>query len=237
VINQTSPTFSLENFEGPLELLLFLIQKEEIDVCDITLKKLTQQFMEALEALPEVEVSSETLALTATLLLIKSQRLLPKAVAQEEMPLEDPRVELIQSLIEYCQIKESAKLLSLREEEQQTRFPRATQPFRKEIGTGLEDVAIDHLKTLLNELLKRASKETRIIEEEEWQTAHQLTWLKEFLNSQKKVAFKGLFSSEKSRIQLIVLFLALLEMLKNQEAKIASENENLYIISTNVSRS
>jgi segregation and condensation protein A len=226
------PTFALDNFEGPLELLLYLIQKEEIDICAVAIKKLTQQFMDDLEKRPEVEISSETLSLAATLLLLKSQKLLPQEENQTEID-EDPRIEMIQNLIEYCRFKETAKMLSSKEEEEKAYFPRQALPVRKEVGSGLEEVGIENLKALLQEMLKRSQDNFKqIIQEEEWQISDKLAWLQHLLSNQKSVLFASIFSNTKSRIELIVLFLALLEMMKHQEAQVVRENESLYIIRT-----
>jgi segregation and condensation protein A len=230
VFTHSTLIFSLDNFEGPLELLLYLIQKEELDVSAIALKKLTVQFMQAIENAPDVDVSSETLSLAASLLLMKSQKLLPQEDAALEMD-EDPRMELIQSLIEYCQFKDAAKTLSLREEEQKGHFPRGTPLFKKELGTGLEAVEFDTLKILFTEMLKRSAQfPKKLIHEDEWQVSHKLSWLKDFLDQKKKVALSDLFQNATSRMELIVLFLALLEMMKLQQAFIVKENEMDYII-------
>src|SRR5262245_30863564 len=187
--------------------------------------------MHALEATPEVETSSETLALTATLLLLKSQKLIPQEKIDSGIE-EDSRIEMIQSLIEYCQLKEAAKTLLLREEEQKAHFPRATPPFQKELCSGLEDIGIENLKNLLFNVLKRSSHDLQqVIKEEEWQVSHKLAWLREILNAQKKILFSHHFSTNKSRIELIVLFLALLEMMKHQEVSVVKENGDIYITS------
>jgi segregation and condensation protein A len=230
VYTSNTPTFSLDNFEGPLELLLYLIQTDEMDVCSITIKKLTAQFMQALEVTPEVEISSETLALAATLLLMKSQKLLPQEESASELE-EDPRVEMIQSLIEYCRFKETAKELSLREEEQKGIFPRATPFFRKELGSGLEEVGIDNLKNLLVEMLKRSAQfPLQIIKEDEWQISHKLAWLQQEFTQHTRILFTSLFAHIKSRVEMIVLFLALLEMMKLQEVRVVRESEKIYVI-------
>jgi len=226
------PSFTLDNFEGPLELLLYLIQKDEIDICTIAIKNLTSQCLQALEASTEVEISGESLTLAATLLLIKSQKLLPHNQSLFEVVDGDPRLEILQSLIEYCHFKEAAQVLSRREEEQQGHFPRATPIYRKEPGTHLEKVDINNLKNLLDDLLKRtADSPKQMIVEEEWQVSQKLEWIQQALAQKKKMLFTSLFSQTTSRKELIVLFLALLEMMKNQEVQVVKENENLYIIS------
>lgn len=231
MFSYTSPNFSLENFEGPLELLLYLIQKEEIDVCEITLKELTSQFMRSLEQVPEVETNAEVLMLTTTLLLMKSQKLLP---SEEQLFDEEeiPRAEMIRQLIEYCRFKEAANILLSKEEEQKAFFPRAAPPYQKELGSGLEDVGLEELKALLLDVMARAKKEPEgVIQEEEWQTSSKIEWFLGALRSHEKIPLFEVFSEEKCRAEVVVLFLALLELMKLQELKIVKENEELYIIS------
>src|SRR5262249_52242211 len=149
--------------------------------------------------------SSETLALAATLLLAKSQKLLPKECVGDEALEDDPRMEMIQSLIEYCRVKEAAKTLAFKEEEQKAHFLRATFPLRKELGSGLEEVSIDGLKSILLDLLERTSDNPKtIIREEEWQISDKMIWFKQMLRYQEKMAFNDAFSQGKSRKELVV---------------------------------
>lgn len=227
--NPASPTFSLDNFAGPLELLLYLIQKDEIDVCTIEIKKLTAQFIESMRSTLEVETNCETLSLAATLLLLKSQKLLPGEEGSEAME-EDPRIAMIQTLIEYCHFRDTAKMLSLKEEEQKGYFPRATPPLNKELGPGLEEVGIEDLKSLFIDMVNRSKGALpQTIHEEEWQVTHKLMWLRQILSHELHVLFTSLFSETKCRMELIVLFLALLEMMKHQEAKVIRKDQDLYV--------
>lgn len=224
-----SPSFSLDNFEGPLELLLYLIQKDEMDVCEIMIKQLTEQFMTAIESEAAIEMSSEVLALTTTLLLIKSQKLIPQEDVENQEEQEDPRIEIIQNLIEYIRFKDAAKALSLKEEQQNAHFLRAPTPFKKETGTGLDEVDIEDLKNLFQEVLERSTPlASETIRPEEWSISDKIKWFTQF---QGTTAFHEIFNNEKCQQELIVLFLALLEMLKMQKLKILKENEILYISS------
>lgn len=225
-----STSFSLDNFEGPLELLLCLIQKEEIDICQVAIKQLTLQMIEELKRASEVDRNSEMLSLTTTLLLLKSQKLLPQHSIESEYE-EDPRIEIIQSLIEYSRVKEAAQALSFKEEQQRNFFPRALTTFRKELGSGLEEIDLEDLKSLLLKVIKKAEKSPQqIIEAEKWEVADKVRWLRTYMRQQSSLLFTVLFSEEKCREELVVLFLALLEMMKHQELKVVKENETLYII-------
>jgi segregation and condensation protein A len=226
-----SVSFSLENFEGPLELLLGLVQKNELDICQIAIKELTAQIMQTFENDVSVDASSEILILAATLLHMKSHKLLPGS-ENTESPEDDPRIEMIQNLIEYCRLKEVAKTLSTREEEQKAFFSRATPSFCKEMGMGLEEVDLSHLKDLLINVLAKAeiTPPQQVIKEEELQISDKVIWWRETLKDQRKICFETIFSLGNSRRELIVLFLSLLEVMRLQEVRVVFENGNLYII-------
>src|SRR3954466_6314207 len=117
-----------EVFEGPLDLLLYLIKKEEVDIYEVNLTKLATQFIEYLDVmrLLDLEFAGEFLVMAATLMYIKSRELLPKEqqVATEEEDEEDPRWELIRQLVEYKKFKDAAAVLQVREVEQENVFPR-----------------------------------------------------------------------------------------------------------------
>ena len=119
----------LEVFEGPLDLLLYLIKKEEVDIYDIPIERITNQYMEylSLMQLLNLEVAGEFLVMAATLMYIKSRSLLPvdqQITDSEAEEGEDPRWELIRQLVEYKKFKDAAAQLSKREEEQANIFPR-----------------------------------------------------------------------------------------------------------------
>ncbi|MCH9627279.1 MAG: Segregation and condensation protein A [Chlamydiales bacterium] len=229
--NQT-PSFSLENFEGSLELLLYLIQKEEVDVCAVTIQELTQQLIESLQQ-SGVETNAELMGLAATLLLMKSQKLLPNEALEIGEPQEDPRVEMIEKLIEYCRFRDAATTLLAREQEQKAHFPRAAPLFCKERGSGLEKVELEGLKEVLFDVMKRAEKKTHLIQDETWHVAPKITWFQETLKIRERIPFDEVFSDTKCRGELIVSFLALLEMMKLQKLMIVRENNFLYITDTN----
>ena len=106
----------LDVFEGPLDLLLYLIQKEEVDIYDIPIAKITDQYLEYLELMKllDLNIAGEFIVMAATLMHIKSKMLLPPDQADEEKPEEDPRAELVRRLIEYKKFKEAASQLSHR---------------------------------------------------------------------------------------------------------------------------
>lgn len=231
---EKSLSYSLENFEGPLELLLYLIQKDEMDICSITLKKLTSQFLDYLEKQNEIDTNSETLGIASTLLLIKSYKLIPSNEAFESDELD--RLQLIEQLLQYTHLREAAKRLSEREEEQKLFFPRPPLSFEKkqEPGAGLEEVRIEDLKQLLQEMILRNNKNPqKIVHQDTWQVGPKIAWLKNAVVEHSRLTFTHIFSEDKCRAEWIVLFLALLELMKLGELKVVREEDNLYIMRKN----
>lgn len=224
------PTFSLDNFEGSLELLLYLIQKEEVDICSIAIQELTKQLMLTLEE-SGVETGAELMGLAATLLLMKSQKLLPAGEEDGSGGMEeDPRVEMIEKLIEYCRFRDAAATLLSREQEQKAYFSRAAPLYRKESGPGLEEVGLQDLRQVMLDLLKRSEKKTRTIQDEQWQVAPKISWFRQEAGQRERILFSEVFAEEKCRGELVVTFLALLELMKLQELRIVRENNFMYIV-------
>ena len=217
---KTLDNFSLENFEGPLELLLFLIQKEEVDIADVTLQKLTEQFAQKEF---EIDKGSEWLVITATLILLKSQKLIPGQTIDEE---ELPRIEVFQKLLEYCRFKEASEKLASQEEKQKLLFSRGASETPKRSATGLDEVDLKDLTLYLQEVIKRAPQ-TKTIEKDVWEVAPKIEWLREEVAS-RRVPLADIFHEKRCREELIVCFLALLELMKLEEVKL----EGSYVEST-----
>nr|NGX53451.1 Segregation and condensation protein A [Chlamydiota bacterium] len=205
----------------------------EVDICDIAMKEVTSQFF---DHLLNVDAGAEFLSIASTLLLMKSRKLLPNEAKIDEDP--DPRFEIIHKLLEYCRFKEVAKELSSLEQERKALFPRDVSPPSKERGDGLEEIQLQDLTQLLHSVLEQAAKRPKaIIKEEEWQIGPKIEWLEAELEKGEKIAFETVFDPEKSRQELIVSFLALLELMKLQKASVVKENENIYIIKSYESKS
>lgn len=219
--------FSLSNFKGSLDLLLHLIQRDEIDVCSIPIRKMLSQLIDHLSNNFHVDTGADALVRMSGLLLLKSRKLLPVEKSEHE----DENLnsyQFIQQLLEYCQFKEVALELSRLESEQQAFFPRGTIVIEKTPSTGLEKVKLEELTYLFAELLKNKSQKTHIIKDEEWHVAPKIAWLRSVL-SNCAVEFSSIFDMTKPRGELIVIFLALLELIKNHEAIILSNADQLTI--------
>lgn len=226
--------FILSNFEGPLELLLYLVQKEEIDICDIMLREITSQSETPLES---VDTGAEFLALSSCLLLLKSRKLIPQEHVAEEV--EEPRWEMLSKLVEYCHFKEVAKELSELESRQSHFFSRETSLPVKKRCDGLEEVNLQELTAVLQQVLEKAAiRPQEIIREEEWQIEPKISWLKEIVSKDQKIAFTTLFPREKCNEELIVTFLALLELMKLEHLKVIKEEntQTIFVIKNDESR-
>jgi segregation and condensation protein A len=219
----------LEVFEGPLDLLLYLIKKEEVDIYDIPIERITNQYMEylSLMQLLNLEVAGEFLVMAATLMYIKSRMLLPadqQVTDAEAEEGEDPRWELIRQLVEYKKFKEAAVQLARREEEQANVFTRAgdsgIEVDAKEVP--LAEVSIFDLIAAFNEVLKKANarEDFREIYEERFTVSDKIEEILYTLRERSEIRFLELFSESASRAEVVVTFLALLELIRLKRLRV-----------------
>jgi segregation and condensation protein A len=222
----------LEVFEGPLDLLLYLIKKEEVDIYDIPIERITNQYMEYLTIMQmlNLEVAGEFLVMAATLMYIKSRMLLPvdqQVTDSEAEEGEDPRWELIRQLVEYKKFKEAAIQLGQREEEQSHLFtrqaPDAGVPADKDAP--LAEVSIFDLIGAFQEVLKRANarEEFREIVEEQFTVSDKIEEILYTLRAQSEIVFRELFHDAATRAEVVVTFLALLELIRLKRLRVRQD--------------
>lgn len=215
----------LNNFEGPLDLLLFLIKKNEVDIYDIPIAEITAQYLEYVEIIKllDLESAGEFILLAATLIRIKAKMLLPRPQADEEEEIIDPRLELVSRLLEYKRFKELAVKLSDLEDEQSKVFSRG---YYEEIEPGLEgggidldeDVTLFSLISAFKQVLDRVPKETfHHVEIIQTSLEEQIDYILGRLVTGKQVTFFELVSHFRDRIIIVVTFMALLELIKRGE--------------------
>ena len=241
----------LQVFEGPLDLLLHLIDKNKIDIYDIPIVEITNQYMDYIRAMEEedLNIMSEFLLMAATLLDIKCKMLLPAEV-NEDGEEEDPRAELVEQLLQYKMYKYMSYELKDRQMDGALlMFKEATVP--DEVKAYEEPVDLDELLdglTLakLNSIFKDMMKKQQDkidpvhstfgkIEKEEVTVEDKLEYLNKYITSHKRFSFRDLLQKQKSKTQLVVTFLAILEMMKM--GTIWVEQENTFddiIITSNV---
>lgn len=210
-------------YEGPLELLLFLIQKEEIDIFDIPISRITEQYVAYLELMQELNlaVAGEFFVMAATLMEIKSAMLLPREKAPAGEEAEDPRAALVAQLLEYRRYKGAAGELATREGEQALKYPAGGDGrFSEGAGVG---ASIFVLLEALRGVLARAPEARDVVPGRRGPTLEeQLAYVRSRLKSAGgRVRFDALF--EGTRIVIVVTFLALLELLRAGECRVRQD--------------
>ena len=215
---------NLEIFAGPLDLLLYLVRKEEVDIYDIPIAKITDQYIHYIEMLKslDIDLASDFLVLAATLMEIKSAMLLPIAEPDQlqEQDLADPRAELIRQLLEYKRFKDAANLLEAAADEHGQRFCRPDNVIERlrpdaEPELDIEQVSIWDLLEAFDSICKAtgAITDTRLIKDDTPIDLYQIEILHR-LQTEGPMPFKRIFESKPSLVAMIGLFLALLELIR-----------------------
>ena len=224
----------LEVFEGPLDLLLYLIKRDEVDIYDISIERITKQYLEYMAAFQvlNIDVAGEFIVMAANLLYIKSRTLLPRdqQMAEEDAEEDDPRWELIRQLIEYKKFKEAAGLLRNREAMQDKLFPRF--PVVPELGPAdnllVEEVGIFDLINAFQKILKRLDKnkpeDLREIFEENHTVGDKIDYLLKVTSQGVPLRFEECFAESSSRAEIVVTFLAMLELIRLKQIRVRQEN-------------
>lgn len=217
-----SISIKLEQFEGPLDLLLHLIKKEKIDIYDIPIAEITSQYLEYIENMKKLNIyiASEFLIMAATLIYIKSKMLLPKKIAiHEELPADemideqDPRLPLVQRLLEYQRIKELVELLEKKEIIYRDFFPRGYTEFTIDFAEKEFD-SFELVKVFYSLIEKMPDSISLEVELEKITIRDMINNVLEALKERKKLSFVEYSCQLKSKIELIVFFLAILELAK-----------------------
>jgi segregation and condensation protein A len=229
----------IKNFEGPFDLLLHLIKKNQMDIYDIKIYEITNQYLQYLEQMKEMdlEVTSEFVVIAATLLEIKSRMLLPKTIPDEvSADLEnDPRKELVSKLIEYKKFKQVAEKLRILEERAGTVFakrPEIIEESNKENENNdiFKNISILQLYNLYNELINRYNSKInrenviqREIPVDTYKIEDKMVYLRERIALSKHIYFSSLIMECSSKMEVVVTFLALLELIKQKNVKVIQE--------------
>ncbi|MCQ9208714.1 MAG: segregation/condensation protein A [Omnitrophica bacterium] len=215
----------LEIFEGPLDLLLFLIKREEVNIYDIPIAKITKQYLEYLDLMQllDLQLAGEFLVMASTLMQIKSKMLLPPEEQElQEEEQEDPRTELVRKLMEYKKFKEAAGRLEELEQARLETFRRGVTPAsfaaEEETGEGYFEASLFDLISAFSKILKTIPKKEflEIIKDEFTveKTVHDLLHL---LVVKPVIYFSKLFERAKSKTEIITTFLAVLELIRLKE--------------------
>src|SRR5688572_10698148 len=213
-----------EVFEGPLDLLLYLIKKEEVDIYEVNLTQLATQFIEYIEVMRmlDLDIAGEFLVMASTLMYIKSRELLPvdqQVTPEGEDEGEDPRWELIRQLVEYKKFKDAAAQLQTMEIRQEDVFPRL--PVKPDFGAdneprGKAEASLFDLINAVNAILKRLNQreDLRDIFEDKWTVSEKIEYIMRLSTERARLKFSELFEGVTSRSEVVVTFLALLELIR-----------------------
>lgn len=230
----------LQVFEGPLDLLLHLIDKNKVDIYDIPIVEITNQYMEYIRAMEEkdLNVMSEFLLMAATLLDIKCKMLLPKEV-NEEGEETDPRAELVEQLLQYKMYKYMSYELKDRQLDGERlmfkvpTIPDEVKAYQEPVDLDalLDGVTMSRLNAIFKEVMKKQHDKIDPvrstfgkIEKEEVTVDDKLEYLKEYMVSHKKFSFRDLLKTQRSKTQIVVTFLAILELMKMGTITVEQEN-------------
>ena len=211
-----------EVFEGPLDLLLYLIKKEEVDIYDVNLTQLATQFIEYIELmrLLDLDIAGEFLVMASTLMYIKSRELLPvdqQVTPEGEEDGDDPRWELIRQLVEYKKFKDAAAQFQTLEIQQENVFPRLPgKPEFEPEQAAKPSVSVFDLLNAVNNILKRFNQrqDSRDIFEDKWSVSEKIELLRNEIARVPQIKFSALFAAASSRSEVVVTFLAVLELIR-----------------------
>jgi segregation and condensation protein A len=245
----------LEVYNGPLDLLLYLIKRDELDIYDIPIARITDSYMQYLRVLRElkesggldIDVAGDFLVMAATLMEIKSATLLPKAPAatatdagSAAADLADPRQELVQQLLEYKRIRDAATLLEHRQRDQQSRYPRypaaAEGAADEPPPLDMEEVQVWDLLSAFERLMKevggRKPKYHEVLYDDTPIDLHAAD-IEDRLNREGKLTLRDLIAARQSRSEMIGVFLALLELVREKKILVTQDSatDELQIIS------
>lgn len=210
-------------FEGPLDLLLYLIKKDELDIYDIPIERITRQYLDYLQLMKmlDLEVAGEFLVVASTLVYIKSRTLLPKDLQppEEDAEEDDPRWDLIRQLVEYKKFKDAAWHLHLKQLEQEKTYQRGAEvvlPERAAGGTTVGDVGIFDLINAFQKVLARVNQREDLKEifEERFTVSDKINTIQQMMAGKERIFFEDLFVGVASKTEIVVTFLALLELIR-----------------------
>jgi segregation and condensation protein A len=230
----------LPNFEGPLDLLLFLIRKEEMDIYDIPIALITRQYLAYIELMQELDldIAGEFILMAATLIQIKVKMLLPKPEGGEEEEEGDPRAELVRQLLEYKRFKEVAEDLTDLEDRQRRMFPRTYFEWQKTFKQEGREVVLKEMS--LFDLLQAFKSVLDHIPEQSFHSVkamqvtleEQIEFMNKMLQDRERIAFSDLMTNFQERIVVIVTFMAILELIRTRRISVhqSSVFEEIWIV-------
>ena len=222
----------IENFEGPLDLLLYFIKRDKIDIYDIPITQITNEYISVIDEAKKLDVSiaGEFLFMASMLLRIKTQMLLPRQINDESLDIEDPRIDLVAQLLEYKKYKSIAnKLKNLHFENKDSFFRNSSKVVydqSPDVSDFLNEVTLYDISKIFKDTVKNApTQDSFEIFRETVSLKDQQDFILQQFNNDKILSLKNLVKKLETKLEIIVTFLALLEMIKRSEI-ICSQKEN-----------
>ena len=227
--NSSAYQVKLENFEGPLDLLLYLIKDSKVEIEDIKLAEVTEQYLKYMEDLDQIDMekAAEFIEIAATLLEIKSKYLIPQE-KQAEIDVDDPEQRLLMRLKEYKLFKEAGE--KLKEQENVNRLYKNPDETVNDFKIVLKQMNLDNLLNAFTNLLSRSSiekavEETKTIERDRWTVEEKEFEIRTLIMQKEKMMFSEIVGKDFTRGEIITTFMALLELLKRQEISVEQEDQ------------
>ena len=223
----------LEIFEGPLDLLLYLVKKDEVEIHEVSIERITRQYLDYMDAfkLLNVDLASEFIVMAANLMYIKSRTLLPKQdqPPEEDAEEDDPRWELIRQLIEYKKFKDAAGFLEQRARLAANIFPAQPEPATPPpdpTPAGMPEVGIfDLIRAFQKVLDKVRVPDLREINDDRFTVSDKIDYLLELMPRQREpLRFSSLFATATTREEIIVTFIAVLELMKLRHVRVTQDH-------------
>jgi len=233
IVADSNFTIKIKQFEGPFDLLLFFIERDEIDIMDIPIAKITDDFLGYIRNLDElnIDVASEFILVAATLMRIKAKMLLPRPDLDEDGQEIDPRQELAQKLLEYKRFKDVLDDFRALEDERKqiTRRGNTRKELRSIAEKALVDVELESLtlfkllksfQTVMRNMEIRNTKPRHIVFKYDYSVEEQKDYILSKVQIKEKTSFESIFGELRDRMHAIITFLSLLEMINMEEVKI-----------------
>ena len=233
-------TIKIENFEGPLDLLLYFIQRDKINMYDISINHITKEYLDFIDVMKElnIDIAGEFILMASMLMKIKSRMLLPRYEKEMDEELEDPRQELVDRLIEYKKYKYASNEMKEILESSLLKYPKGmieeVDDDQMNLSDYYKEYSVFDLVVIFNDVINKSSKiDLYQTELEQFTIDDKSNEMIELLNEKKKIIFSEMVDGISTRIEVIVIFLALLELLKNKKVKVIQKDAflNIEIIS------
>lgn len=212
----------LENFEGPMDLLLYFIRRDELDIYDIPIGQITKDFVDMIEEWKRMNmlIAGEFIVMAASLMRVKAKMMIPRPELDDEGVIIDPRTELMQQLIDYKRFRDAAEMLDSIAEERSHAVPRQFEQDIKvldadEIGTLLRDVTLYDLARVFKEAMENRPVMSQFeLNREPIKLEQQKEFLFKYFDGDGRLKFSTLLNNLKTRLEIIVTFLAILDLVR-----------------------